>query len=185
MPNSINRCYCSEGTEAERDSCNSSTQAHCELVVKQAGHEDRPRGGQTSAPESPPGPPPAIWLPSGAAPVQFEPIFNVSQRKGRRKQKDHLLPLIEKQDRKADKPRKIGTTPRTSADAREQGDERGRKDRSTLLLLPGDSSAGCCPLHPVLGYKNALQGGQRHSNEVASIYPEGAKPTSFSLSFTM
>lgn len=86
----------------------------------------------------PAGPSSAIWFPSRAAPLQFEPFFNISQRKGRRKQKDHLLPLIEKQDRKADKPRKIGTTPRTLTDPTEQGDEHGMKNTSMLLLLPGD-----------------------------------------------
>lgn len=89
-----------------------------------------------------------------AAALQSEPFFNISQRKGRQKQKDHLLPLIEKQDRKTDKPRKIGTIPRTSTDPREQGDECGTKNESLLLLLPCDSNTRLSPYTSHLGTEN-------------------------------
>lgn len=114
-----------------------------------------PASHQLRAPESPPGPSSAIWFPGDAAPLQFEPFFNISQRKRRRKQKDHLLPLIEKQDRKTDKPREIGTAPWTSTGSREQGNEHSIKDKSILLLLPCDNNTRLLSyILYILGYKN-------------------------------
>lgn len=120
-------------------------------------YEPQCTSSQASAqvPELPPGPPSTIWFPGDdAAPLQSEPFFNISQRKGRRKQKDHLLPLIEKQDRKTDKPRKTGTIPQTSTDPREQGDEHGIKNMSLLLLLPCDSNTRLSPYTSHLGTEN-------------------------------
>lgn len=100
-----------------------------------------PARHQLPAPELPPVPPIHHLVScNDAAPLQSEPFFNIFWRKGRRKQKDHLLPLIEKQDRKTDKPKKIGTIPQTSTDPREKGDDHGIKNESLPLLLPCDSS---------------------------------------------
>lgn len=126
-------------------------------AVKWAGKKSQCTSSQASAPSP--------WIASRSpihhlvprddtAPLQPEPFFNISQRKGRWKQKDHLLPLIEKQDRKTDKPRKIGTIPQTSTDPREQGDERGIKNESLLLLLPCDSSTRLSPYISHLGTEN-------------------------------
>lgn len=93
-----------------------------------------------------------------AAQLQSEPFFNISQRKGRRKQKDHLLPLIEKQDRKTDKPRQIGTIPQTSIDPREQGDECGIKKRACYPCCPVTAIPGCHLPHLLWAQKTSLKG---------------------------